>query len=104
MYGALIARSRFAHERGDDDYADELSARAADLKFRFNRDFWVEEHGWLAMGLDRDKKPLDALTSNMGHCLWTAILDEDKAALVAQRLRVEGDVLRAGGSARSRRR
>jgi glycogen debranching enzyme len=86
VYGALIARSRFAHERGDDTYADELSARAADLKFRFNRDFWLEEHGWLAMGLDRDKKPLDALTSNMGHCLWTAILDEDKAALVAQRL------------------
>ena len=38
------------------------------------------------MGLDRDKRPLDALTSNMGHCLWTGILDEDKAAIVGAHL------------------
>jgi glycogen debranching enzyme len=86
VYAALIARSRFAAERGDDDYAEKLMARAADLKARFNRDFWLEDRGWLAMGLDRDKQPIDALTSNMGHCLWTAILDEEKAAVVAQRL------------------
>ena len=38
------------------------------------------------MGLDRDKNPIDALASNMGHCLWTGILDADKADLVAKRL------------------
>ena len=86
VYAALIARSHFATEAGDEAYATRLRARAADLKARFNRDFWLEDRGWLAMGLDRDKRPLDALASNMGHCLWTAILDEDKAALVAQRL------------------
>ncbi len=36
------------------------------------------------MGLDRDKTPIDALTSNVGHCLWTGIVDEDKAARVAE--------------------
>ena len=61
-------------------------ARAARPQARFNRDFWLEEQGWLAMGLDRDKRPLDALTSNMGHCLWTGILDEDKAAIVGEHL------------------
>jgi glycogen debranching enzyme len=86
VYAALIARSRFAQERGDTGYAAQLEARAADLKARFNRDFWIEERGWLAMGLDRDKQQIDALTSNMGHCLWTAILDEDHAAQVAERL------------------
>ncbi|HEX9467435.1 MAG TPA: glycogen debranching N-terminal domain-containing protein [Acidimicrobiia bacterium] len=86
VYAALIARSHFATERGDEKFADELRARAAALKVRFNRDFWLEERGWLAMGLDRDKKPLDAMTSNMGHCLWTGILDEEKAALVGARL------------------
>src|SRR5205807_3280114 len=45
-----------------------------------------EDRGWLAIGLDRDKKPIDSLTSNMGHCLWTGILDADKAELVAKRL------------------
>ena len=38
------------------------------------------------MGLDADKKPIDALASNAGHCLWTGIVDEDKAPLVAARL------------------
>jgi glycogen debranching enzyme len=86
VYAALTARSHFATEQGDDEYAEELRTRAAELKRRFNNDFWLEEHRWLAMGLDRDKLPIDALTSNMGHCLWTGILDEDKAALVGTRL------------------
>src|SRR5581483_7864541 len=47
---------------------------------------WLEDRGWFAMGLDADKKPIDALASNMGHALWTGIVDEDKAALVAARL------------------
>ena len=38
------------------------------------------------MGLDADKVPIDGLGSNMGHCLWTGIVDEDKAPLVAARL------------------
>ena len=38
------------------------------------------------MGLDRDKRPIDALTSNMGHCLWTGILDDEKARRVGDHL------------------
>jgi glycogen debranching enzyme len=86
VYAALMARSHFAHERGDDSYALALRTRAAALKARFNRDFWLEERGWLAMGLDQDKQPIDALASNMGHCLWTGILDEEKATIVAKQL------------------
>lgn len=86
VYAAFIARAHFATELGDYAYADTLHKRAAELKRRFNEDFWLEEQGWLAMGLDRDKQKMDTLTSNMGHCLWTGILDEDKAALVGARL------------------
>jgi glycogen debranching enzyme len=86
VYAALVARAQIAAEKGDGPYAQELGTRAAELKRRFNTDFWLDERGWLAMGLDREKQPIDALTSNMGHCLWTGILDEDKAALVAARL------------------
>jgi glycogen debranching enzyme len=85
-YGAYIARVHIAELAGDTEVAQHYRARAADLKARFNRDFWLEDRGWLAMGLDADKRPIDALTSNMGHCLWTGILDEDKAAIVADRL------------------
>ncbi|MGH9114384.1 MAG: amylo-alpha-1,6-glucosidase [Acidimicrobiales bacterium] len=85
-YGAYLARAFFAAEAGDTRLSAELRGRAADLKAAFNRDFWLEDRGWIAMGLDRDKKPIDALTSNMGHCLWTGILDADKADAVARKL------------------
>src|SRR5207245_7711319 len=61
-------------------------ARAAQLREAFNRDFWLEDRGWFALGLDADKVPIDALASNVGHCLWTGILDTDKAEAVAARL------------------
>lgn len=86
VYGAMLARAHFAVEMGDDTLRDSLLAKAADLKVRFNRDFWLEDRGWFAMGLDRDKVPIDALVSNMGHCLWTGIVDAEKAERVAERL------------------
>ena len=58
--------------------------RAADLKAAFNRDFWLEDQRLASpWASTRDKRPVDALTSNMGHCLWTGIVDDDKAPLVA---------------------
>jgi glycogen debranching enzyme len=85
-YGAYLARAFFAAEQGDAARSSELRARAAALKAAFNRDFWLEDQGWVAMGLDRDKRPIDALASNMGHCLWTGILDAEKADAVARKL------------------
>ncbi|MFI5041411.1 MAG: glycogen debranching N-terminal domain-containing protein [Acidimicrobiales bacterium] len=86
VYGAYLARAHFADELGDAAVARRWRSRAAELKRRFNRDFWLEGRGWFAMGLDGDKKPIDALASNMGHALWTGIVDEDKAAIVGARL------------------
>ncbi len=42
--------------------------------------------GYFAVALDGDKRPVDACASNMGHCLWTGIVDEDKAPRVAEQL------------------
>ncbi|MFD3808673.1 glycogen debranching N-terminal domain-containing protein [Streptomyces sp. NPDC058611] len=86
VYAAYIVRSHFAHEAGDTAVAERWAQRAAALKQAFNEQFWLPERGWFAIGLDRDKRPIDALASNMGHCLWTGIVDEDKAAQVAEHL------------------
>jgi glycogen debranching enzyme len=86
VYSAYLARAHFANEAGDTATYDRYRAKAAKLKEDFNRDFWVEEKGWYAVGLDPDKRHIDSLTSNMGHCLWTGIVDEEKAPLVADRL------------------
>ncbi|MHB8263262.1 MAG: amylo-alpha-1,6-glucosidase [Acidimicrobiales bacterium] len=86
VYGAYKARARIARAFGNDDLCNLYGAKASDLKERFNRDFWLEDKSWFAVGLDEDKQPIDSLTSNMGHCLWTGIVDEDKAGEVVKRL------------------
>jgi glycogen debranching enzyme len=85
-YAAYLARVHFAREVGDEETARTWSERAETLKRRFNEDFWLPDRGWYAMALDGQKRPVDALGSNIGHCLWTGIVDEDKAAAVAKHL------------------
>jgi glycogen debranching enzyme len=86
VYGAYLARAHFANELGNDADYQRYRDKAHRLKADFNRDFWLEDRGWYAIGLDADNKPIDSLTSNMGHCLWTGIVDDDKAKVVADKL------------------
>jgi glycogen debranching enzyme len=85
-YAAYLARAHFAQEAGDDETCRRWRERAAALREAFNRDFWLPDRGYYAVGLDADKRPIDSLASNQGHCLWTGIVDEDKASLVADAL------------------
>ena len=76
--------------------ADRLEKEAADLKRRFNRDFWVEDGEYFALALDADGSQVDALTSNNGHLLWSGIVDKSKAKAVARHLMGPTAVLRLG--------
>ncbi len=58
-YGAYLASAHFAFEAGDAATYERYRAKAAHLKANFNRDFWLEEKGWFAAGLNADKKPID---------------------------------------------
>ena len=73
--------------------------QAADLKERFNRDFWVEDGEFFALALDADGAQVDSLTSNIGHLLWSGIVDEAKAERVARHL--VGDRLFSGWGVRT---
>lgn len=85
-YAAYRARSTLAAAFGDQESKEMWAQRAAALKSAFNDRFWLADRGWFAVGLDRDKEPIDSLTSNIGHCLWTGIVDDDKAKNVAAAL------------------
>jgi glycogen debranching enzyme len=86
VYQALVGRAAIARHRGDHEHAATLTSRAAELRSAFNERFWLEDKGWFAVGLDHAKAPIDALASNVGHCLWTGIVDDEKAARVAEAL------------------
>jgi len=85
-YAAFLARSHLCREREDSDGAELWAGRAQDLKDRFNEAFWMPDKGYFALGLDGGKRQIDSLASNMGHCLWTGIVDAGKAAAVAAHL------------------
>jgi glycogen debranching enzyme len=86
VYAAYRARAHFAKADGDAALASEWDDRADALRRRFNEDFWLDDQGTLALGLDADKRPVDAVTSNPAHCLWTGIVDAERAPQLADRL------------------
>ena len=86
VYAAYLARAEIARHLGDATTADHFEAKASRLRGLFNQEFWLEEPGYFAMGLDREKRLIDSLTSNIGHCLWSGIVDEDKAARTVESL------------------
>jgi glycogen debranching enzyme len=82
MRGARVARLIWH----DTAFAERLEKEAADLKRRFNRDFWVPDGGYFAVALDADGRKVDSLTSNIGHLLWSGIVDKSKAKSIARHL------------------
>ncbi|MFI6800306.1 amylo-alpha-1,6-glucosidase [Streptosporangium canum] len=86
VYAAYTARAHFAHEAGDQGLETHWTDQATRIREAFNERFWLPERGYYAIGLDAGGRPIDSLASNMGHCLWTGIVDEDKADAVAAHL------------------
>ncbi|MEX2588415.1 MAG: glycogen debranching N-terminal domain-containing protein [Actinomycetota bacterium] len=86
VYAAYLARAHFAQEAGDRQVCEHYRAKAATLRRHFNEDFWMPDQGTYALGLDAGKRQIDSVTSNVGHCLWTGIVDADRVAAVADRL------------------
>jgi glycogen debranching enzyme len=86
-YDARVRTARLAREVWQDEaFADELELEAAALKENFDRDFWLPEHGFYALALDGDKKPVPTLTSNVGHLLWSGIVADDRVEAVVAHL------------------
>jgi glycogen debranching enzyme len=85
-YAAHRARAAIAARLGEPDVEARHLRLAEELKTRFNKDFWLDDLGWYAVALGPDKEPVDSLTSNIGHCLWSGIVDDDRAQRVADRL------------------
>jgi glycogen debranching enzyme len=87
VYDAKMRCARLAREFWHDpELANRLEKQAAELKWRFNQDFWLEDREFFAIAIDGDRRKVDALTSNIGHLLWSGIVDEDKADAVVRHL------------------
>jgi glycogen debranching enzyme len=75
----------------DRELADRLDREANELRQAFNDAYWIEERGgYYALALDRDKRPVDSMCSNMGHLLWSGIVPAERADAVVDRLMGNG--------------
>ncbi|MDQ0830846.1 glycogen debranching enzyme [Streptomyces achromogenes] len=71
---------------GDASYAALLEQAAADLRDRFQRDFWMPDRSFPALALDGAGRQVDALASDAGHLLWSGLLDKEYGEVVGRRL------------------
>jgi glycogen debranching enzyme len=83
-YDARRRTARLARAVWHDDHlAGRLERDAAQLRERFNVDYWSRSRGHFVLALDAAKRPVDAATSNVGHLLWSGIVDEAHAGQTA---------------------
>lgn len=68
------------------ELAAEAAKKSEELRGLIEQRFWLEDRGYYAMALDREKRPLRVDASNPGHLLWAAAISPQRARQVADRL------------------
>jgi glycogen debranching enzyme len=101
VYDAKRRMAELAREVWRDrELADRLDREAEELKRKFNEVFWVEErNGYYALALDGKHNRVDALSSNIGHLLWSGIVPPERVDAVVDHLM--GDALWSGWGVRT---
>lgn len=86
LYAAKKRIASLADKLKYKSFASKLRDEADRLKHLFQKDFWMPTEQYLALAIDGDGNLVDGMASNPGHCLFTDILDPEKANVVADRL------------------
>jgi glycogen debranching enzyme len=86
VYDAKLRMASLARRLNDATLAARLETEAAELYRHFNDAFWMEDTGFYAIALDRDKRQVGTIGSNPGHCLWSGIVPPERVDAVVERL------------------
>ena len=85
-YEAQYRMSQLLRIFGDTARADKLRKSSTELAKKIEKSFWLPHESFYAMALDNQKRPLEVISSNVGHLLFTRTITRDRARLVVQRL------------------
>jgi glycogen debranching enzyme len=86
LFAARLAMAELLSEQGHMAEAQRLRAAASRLRGIVEERFWLQDQGFYALALDRDKAPVAAISSNPAHLLWCGLPDPQRAMAVARRL------------------
>lgn len=90
VYDAFERMARLARDRDRPEDAREYERRAEAIAERFEAEFWLPERGYYAAAKTEAGEIVDSATSNVGHCLWSGIVEEGRAEAVVDTLLDEG--------------
>jgi glycogen debranching enzyme len=85
VFDAKMRMAEVFSALGDTERAARLRQEALVLQQRFEEAFWCEDINCYALGLDPEKRPIQTVASNAGHCLWSGIARPDHAERVVKR-------------------
>src|SRR2546427_10047257 len=86
QYAALQAAAALTTVLGLGERAPMLRERAKRMRERFEADFWLPDQAYYAMALDGERRPCRVISSNPRHLLWTRLVSDSRAHIVARRL------------------
>ena len=84
VYDAKYRMASLLRSFGDSVNADRLKREANELFRRIDKAFWMASRGFYAMALDGEKKPLEVISSNPGHLLWSRAVGKERMRAVVQ--------------------
>jgi glycogen debranching enzyme len=101
VYDAKVRMAELARDVWRErELAERLEREAEELRARFDEAFWCDTRGgYYALALDGNKEPVDSLTSNIGHLLWSGIVPPERVDAVVDQLM--GEALWSGWGVRT---
>ncbi len=101
VYDAKVRMAELAREVWRErELAERLERDAEELRKRFDEAFWCDARGgYYALALDGNKEPVDSLTSNIGHLLWSGIVPPERVDAIVDQLM--GEALWSGWGVRT---
>jgi glycogen debranching enzyme len=85
VFDAKLRMAEIFDVLGEPDRAAALRSQALELQGRFDDAFWMDDEGFLAYGLDPDKRQIKTVASNAGHCLWSGIVRPERVERIVRR-------------------
>jgi glycogen debranching enzyme len=86
VYHAKAGLARIFRRLGRLAEAEKLERQSDELRRCFESRYWMPEERYYAQALDRDKRQVESISSNPGHCLWSGIVRRERAEQVVGRL------------------
>jgi glycogen debranching enzyme len=86
VYDAKRRMAELYRILGNSQRALKLTQEAEKLRNHFEEAYWMPDYNFYAVALDGNKRQVDTITSNPGHCLWSNIVSPNRVSMVVERL------------------